>query len=171
MDDELNSYIQTFDHNYNFQLTMKVLDENTEKIMKDIKQYTNLIKIADSGDAEAQYSLAVLLEKYHSPEKNLFEAFKYYKLAADKGHVMAQFNLAYYYRYEEGCTRNLFESFKYFKLAADNGHVEAQYIVASCYKDGFGCNKNIKEALVYYNMASDNGNLDAYKFLYEGSRY
>lgn len=48
---------------------------------------TELKKLAEQGDADAQYEFGV----YFDNEENFDEAFRWYLLAAKQGHVKAQY--------------------------------------------------------------------------------
>ena len=54
-------------------------------------------KKIDSKLAENQYHYAVMHEEGQGVEKNLEEAFGWYKLAAEKGHADAQYRLGLMY--------------------------------------------------------------------------
>ena len=55
-------------------------------------------------------------------QKNLEEAFKYYKLSADQGNSYALYSLGNMYENGYGIEKNLEEAFKYYNLSAEKGN-------------------------------------------------
>jgi TPR repeat protein len=62
---------------------------------------------------------------------NLFEAVRWYRLAAEQGFAIAQFNLGYCYKRGRGVDVDLLLAYSWFKLAADQGLERAAKAAAS----------------------------------------
>ena len=97
--------------------------------------FDELVKKADSGDANAQYELSEIFFKLvQEPGKagdlkqNMDSTLKYCKGAADQGHTEAQFKMGLY-------TLTIFKDGKtskgYFEKAARKGHMDAQEMLDS----------------------------------------
>ncbi|XP_072950384.1 F-box protein At1g70590 isoform X1 [Typha angustifolia] len=82
---------------------------------------------AMSGNARAQYNLALCLHKGRGVECNMHKAAKWYKQAAEGGNVRAMYNTSLCYFSGEGFPQNTLYAKRWMKLAADCGHKKAQY--------------------------------------------
>jgi TPR repeat protein len=126
-------------------------------LLKEQNLIETYIKDANCGDINFQYKLARLFH-YNTFYYNMYEAVKYYKLAADAGHVEAQYDLACCYQNE---FYNLKYAFRYFKLASINRHINAIYNLGVCYEYGQGCNKDLQRAYQLYRAAATSKHVDA----------
>ena len=86
---------------------------------------------ADQGDTEAQYNLANCYFIGNECEKNLSEAFRYYKSAVDNGYAVA------------------------------TGQMRGELALARLYDAGLGVAVNQERAAYYYQLAASTGNLFA----------
>ena len=81
--------------------------------------FTQYRKIAEQGDVNAQYSLAVW---YHDRE-DMGASLRWYKIAAEQGHVNAQYALGVIYLKGKGTVpAHEAEAVKWFHMAAEQGH-------------------------------------------------
>ena len=81
---------------------------------------------AASGDAEAQFELGKAYECGRDVVVNLWEAVKWWRLAAEHGVDDAQFNLVVCYYEGTGVEEDLEEAVKWWQLAAEQGHKYAK---------------------------------------------
>ena len=76
--------------------------ENTSDAVKAAKCYSIFVnwakKVADEGDADAQYNLGVCYKYGKGVEKDETEAIKWIRKAAEQGYAMAQCNLGVCYK-------------------------------------------------------------------------
>ncbi len=107
---------------------------------------TLIRRLANSGNAYAQFILANAY--YHGSfiEKNLIAAFEYYKDAAENGYAKAQFDLGNMYFAGIGTDRDYAKGFKWTQKAAMNNHSIAQYNIAIYYCNGKGVIQDLSEA-------------------------
>ena len=120
-------------------------------------QFEVVKKMAEQGDAEAQYKLGKRYEEYDDSEK----AVAWYHKAAEQGHAEAQFKLGGFYFYGEDVERNDEESIKWHRKAAEQGHSGAQYYLGECYRLGCGVEKNFDEAIKWFQKAAEQGYAEA----------
>lgn len=108
-------------------------------------QDSELIRKAESGDAEAQYKLGYLYfgGRDGFPE-NKEEAFKWYLKAAEQGHVEAQYRIGESYFYEWGVPRNKAKAEPWFLKAAAQGYYKAYFDLGLLYRS------NNKEKAIYW---------------------
>ena len=90
----------------------------------DFKTLVKKLKLAaDSGHAQAQFTLGLLYGTGKGVQQNKKESVKWYHKAAEQGHAPAQYSLGmiYFEGYRE--LSNDQESYKWFSKAAEQGHV------------------------------------------------
>jgi TPR repeat protein len=85
----------------------------------------------------------------------LFEAAKYFKLAADQNHAVGQFNYGYCLSNGKGVEVDFVEAAKYYKLAADQKHAIAQFNYGYSLFHGEGVEVDFVGAARYYKLAAD----------------
>ena len=120
-----------------------------------------LIKRAESGDAEAQLELA---KSYHSGEgleENQELALYWLKKSAQQDNVDAQFLLGLSYYYGDGIEENHERAVDWWKRAAEKGNKYAQSMLATCYECGDGTDMDKEQAFVYCKRAAEQGLVDA----------
>ncbi len=116
-----------------------------------------LKKIADQGDAEAQYKLARRYLLGEGAEKNPAEAVKWSRKAAEQEHPKAPNILGICYRDGFGVSKDLKEAVKLFKKSANSGFDKAQFNLGGCYRKGEGVQKDEGEAVKWYRKAAEQG--------------
>ena len=91
--------------------------------MKDIEE---VLRLAERGDAKAQYNLGVMYRKGDGVPQNNVEAVKCFRKAAEQGHAEAQVNVAIMYQYGMGVPQNDAETVKWLRKAAEQGNEYAK---------------------------------------------
>jgi TPR repeat protein len=119
--------------------------------LKEIK------KLAESGDADAQYFLGTKYDQGQGVSQNYSEAVKWYRKAADQGHADAQYLLGTMYIQGQGVRLDYAEAAKWLKKAAEKGLTDAQFILGGMYYHGQGVQKNFQAAYVWWSIASATG--------------
>ena len=86
---------------------------------------------ADQGNAEAQYSLAIMYSNGRGVSQDYFKAAEWYLKAANNGSAMAQFNIGQHYLHgSNGLPKNRVQALNWLKKAANNGHAQAKLVLA-----------------------------------------
>lgn len=130
--------------------------------MPSIVQYTQWFqKVADRGDAEAQFKLGLMYQEGQIVPKSDVEAMKWYRRAAEQGHARAQYNLGIIYDEGESVPQNDIEAVKWYKKAAEQGHVDAQFNLGLIYNKGQCVSQNYAEAMKWYRKAAEQGDAEA----------
>ena len=114
------------------------------------------LKVAEEGDARAQYNVAWMYAKGQGTAQDFQEAANWYEKSADQGYVDAQFNLGNLYLRGSGVTQNDYLAFSWFIKAAEQGDAAAQYNLGRMYLEGKGSDKNILEARFWMKLAIEN---------------
>jgi len=117
----------------------------------------DLTKIAQRGDTEAQWQLAVRHENGQKTATNLVEATKWYRKAAEAGHAEGQYSFGFLHFAGKGVPENAGEAFKWFTKAADQGSAKAQFALGAMYRDGEGIAQDQVKAHEFFQKAANQG--------------
>jgi uncharacterized protein YgiM (DUF1202 family) len=121
--------------------------------------------LANEGNAQAQYSMAVLYHKGQGRPADFGKALDWYRKAAEQDHVNSLFNLGVAYWEGRGVARNLEDAVQWWRRAAELEYGAAQHNLATAYYLGQGAEQNVEEAIKWFRKASDNGYARADKAL------
>jgi TPR repeat protein len=114
---------------------------------------TLLSPLAENGNMEAQYRMAIMAQGGLGMVVNELMAYKFMKAAAEAGHPMAQHGLGFMYLEGECVEQNLTKAVDWFKKAAEQGLAGSQTTLAMMYEEGRGVEKDLEEAKRWYQEA------------------
>jgi TPR repeat protein len=115
-----------------------------------------LLQRANRGSREAAFLVARCYESGIGVERDMAEAFRWYRSAADGGSVPAQNNLAWMCQQGlGGIPQDVAEAMKWYRLAAEQGSVPAQCSLAGLLLDS-GTTADA-EAADWYRRAAEQG--------------
>jgi len=117
--------------------------------------------LAEQGDADAQFNLALLYDNGWGVPQDYKTAVKWYTLSAKQGNARAQYNLAWMYDNGEGVPQDYKTAVKWYTLAAEQGVAIAQYNLGGMYAGGLGVLQDNLYAHMWWNIAASLGNEDA----------
>lgn len=124
--------------------------------------------LAENGDADAQYAVAVLYREGWGVEKNLETATGYYQKSAEQDHRDAMFEVGLMYQVGQGgLTKDYEKSAKWYLKSAEKGHPAAMYAVAGLYYNGMGVKRDMDMAMSWYQKSAAAGFPPAQKLLNE----
>lgn len=126
----------------------------------------DLIKKAESGDNEAAYKLACLLEEGVKYKEDLRNAAFWFGLAAKRGHLESQYKLGDAFLNGRGVERDYTKALQCFLRTAANGHRESCFALGLLYENGLGVARNFKEALSWFEKAASKGDKEAANKIY-----
>ena len=128
-------------------------------------------RLAEQGDARAQYNLGVMYDKGDGVEKDYREALKWYTKAAQQGDARAQNNLGVMYDNGDGVVQDYREALKWYTKAAQQGNAIAQNNLGLIYEkqgdaipfyiNDYGFVPDNREAHKWFNLAAAQGNENA----------
>jgi TPR repeat protein len=125
---------------------------------------TRLQRVAEQGDANAQYNLGKYYYNGDTIKRDYEQAVYWYKQAAEQDNADAQYNLGKCYEYGYGVEKNCEQATYWYKKAvcywkrlAEQGEVEAQYKLGLCYRLGNGVEKDDKQVVYWYKKAAEQG--------------
>jgi len=119
------------------------------------------IEAAESGDVDAQSSLAFMYAKGEGTERNDAEAFKWFNKAAEQGDSISQFNLGVMYAKGRSVEQDYCEAFEWYLKAAEQGDVNAQATISLMYMKGVGIDKDYKSSFDWTLRAAKRGHLNS----------
>ncbi|BBF91582.1 serine/threonine-protein kinase [Blastochloris tepida] len=94
---------------------------------------------AKQDNRDAQFLVAKLYEFGRGTERNMAEAFRWYRRAAEKGHAKSAYRVgAFYQQGWGGVAVDLQRALEWYTRAADAGDMEATYFLALMYYKGEG---------------------------------
>lgn len=121
--------------------------------------YEDKVKLARSGDVDAQMDIAAMFENGTGTSQNYKSALKWYTLAATQGNREAQFKVGIFYYLGYGTARDPEKAYDYLITPAIKGNAKAQFYIGQMHEKGEGASKHLASALIWYQKA-EAGNLD-----------
>ncbi|MDF1874162.1 sel1 repeat family protein [Sulfurimonas sp. SAG-AH-194-I05] len=123
-------------------------------------------QLAKQGNADAQTSLAFMLQKEQACEKDEPRALELYIKAAEAKQPYALFNLAILYGNGiGGASHDQFKAHDLHMEAATRNVPPAMYEVALMLERGLGCMQNYSEAAFWYEEGAKRGHLESFNNL------
>jgi TPR repeat protein len=120
-------------------------------------------KLAERGDALAQYSLGVMYANGTGVPKDDQQAVSWYRKSAEQGNAMAQSNLGVMYDEGTGVPKNYQQAVSWYRKAAEQGNAVAQSNLGLMYFEGIGVPKDYETAYFWWLLSSAQANEDATK--------
>lgn len=118
-----------------------------------------LIKKAEEGDADSQYSLGFKYAEGDGVPRDYSKAFKWYSQAANQGHRYAQNNLGVLYKFGRGVSKDWGKAAEWYRKSAEKGNPVAQVNLGLAFEKGEGVPKNQAEAVKWFRLAADQNDL------------
>ncbi|MBQ7022425.1 MAG: sel1 repeat family protein [Akkermansia sp.] len=132
------------------------------EVAPGIDNITHYLQAAESGDAEAQFRLAVryLFGAYSQPSESetqewLRLSVEWFRKAAEQGHAEAQCNLGVRYYCGQGVEESDTEAAKWYRKAAEQEHAQAQVFLGDMCLEGQGVPQSFVEAEKWYLKATE----------------
>jgi hypothetical protein len=101
--------------------------------------------LADAGNPEAQYRMAIMMQNGLGAVRNELQAFRYMKAAAEAGLGLAQHGLGFMYM--QG------ECIEWFEKAAEQGLQGAMTTLGMMYREGNGVARDEEKAREWFRKA------------------
>ncbi len=118
-------------------------------------------KLAEQGDADAQFSLGVMYADGQGVPKDEQQAVVWYRKAAEQGDALAQYNLGNMYANGRGVPKDEQQAVAWYRKAAEQGLASAQYNLGLMYANGRGVPKDDQQAVAWYRKAAEQGHASA----------
>ena len=115
-------------------------------------------RMAEQGQAAAQYNLGIMYEYGLGVRQNDVEAARWYRKASVQGVSVAQYKLGIMYDNGWGVPPSDTEAVRWYRNAAEQGHPFAQHDLAFMYAAGTGVAQDYLRAYMWLNIAVAHGN-------------
>jgi hypothetical protein len=119
------------------------------------------MKLAQKGNAEAQFKVGEMYETGFGVKKDMAQARDWITKAANQGHETAGFKLLYWDLEKNGITADNKAKVDELQSKAESGNAQAQYYIGKMYARGVGKKQNYNTALDWLNKAALVGVLEA----------
>lgn len=129
------------------------------------KGYSMLLPLAEEGNPQAQYGIAILYKEGWGTEKDVHKAIEFYQKAAELGHLRAMFDLGLFYQAGHIVTQDYTKAAKWYEQAAKRGYSAAMYGLGGLYFNGLGVEKNEEVGKAWYMKSAKAGYEPAIKFV------
>jgi len=117
-------------------------------------QAANLLSpLADIGNPEAQYRMAIMAQNGLGMAENPSLALKYMQGAAKAGLSLAQHGLGFMYLEGECVEKNIEQAIHWFTIAAEQGLQGSMTTLGMIYRDGNGVPKDEEKAKEWLHKA------------------
>ena len=120
--------------------------------------YRGFRRLAERGEARAQYHLGTLYEHGTGVPQDYASAVQWYRSAALKGNPEGQASLGYMHHTGKGVPRDFAEAMWWYRRAAEQGDAFAEFYLGYMYAAGQGVPRDYAEAVRWYRRAADRGN-------------
>lgn len=120
-----------------------------------------LVRHAESGDAQAQFELGRAYEDGVGVAQDDERAAQWFRKSADQGNARGQNALGVMYALGRGVQRDKEEAVRWYKKAAKQGLAEGIYNVAISYYNGEGSEENTALAYTWMMLAQRKGDTQA----------
>ena len=121
---------------------------------KEFRRSLQLLQpLAESGEPEAQYRVAVQYQAGLGVVANPMQAYHWMRAAAEQDHALALHGLGIMFLYGECVAKNEREAARWLQRAADRGLEGSMAALAEMYAHGRGVEKDPEKARALYRAA------------------
>ena len=124
-----------------------------------------LKKMAQQGDAEAEFNLGWVYAYGEGVVRDMEEAGKWIRKAAEQGNAKAQGALGAMLAAGQGMAKDSTAAVYWLRKAAEQGVPQAQYNLAIAYAKGDGVAKDNAESVKWIQKAAEHGQANALNIL------
>lgn len=121
--------------------------------------------LAQRGNAEAQYNLALLYRDGEGVAVDYDKAMTWYRKSAEQGYANAQSNIGAMYYKGIGVPQDYGKALEWYRKAAAQGLAVAQKNIGAMYYKGYGVPKDNTQAVKWLLLAKANGSRMARLYL------
>jgi len=123
--------------------------------------FASIQPLAERGDTNAQYNLALLYAKGNGVPQDYVEARKWHLKAAEQGNHLSQYMLGFFYAEGNGVAQDYTEARKWWLKSAEQSNPVSQLNLGLLYAEGYGVPQNSAIAYAWLNIAADQGDQNA----------
>lgn len=113
-------------------------------------EFDTILPTAESGDAGAQNRVGEMYEFGQGVNRDIDQAFGWYRKSADQGNVTAWHNLGRCYNFGTGVEQNYETAEEWYRKAAEQGHQEAMFFLGTLYATSHGGDDSADTDVIAY---------------------
>jgi uncharacterized protein len=125
--------------------------------------YTEWLRLAEGGDAEAQFRVGRLYDVGEGRPRNGPNAVEWYEKSYRQGDLKAGHNLGFLYDVGEIVSQDYSLAFDYYLNGANRNHPKSQLNLGLMYMGGHGVKRDFAEAYMWFFLAVRSGEPDGSK--------
>ncbi len=137
------------------------VDRSGDSMEMGDAEFLKLCKLAEAGDASAQYQLGLTYLNGKGVGQNDAASTEWFRMAASRGDMASQHNLGVAYALGRGVVADPRKAVEWYSKAAKNKYPDSQAELAKCYRDGSVLPKNPKKAEELFLEAVKQGSAEA----------
>ena len=118
-------------------------------------------KVAEHGDASAQFNLGMMYVKGNGITLDMNQAVYWWQKAAEQGFANAQYNLGIMYADGYGVAQDAKHAMYWYQKSAKQGYAAAQASFGMMYAQGKVVTRDVQQARYWWQKAAEQGNADA----------
>ncbi len=120
--------------------------------------FASIQPLAERGDTNAQYNLALLYAKGNGVPQDYVEARKWHLKAAEQGNHLSQYMLGFFYAEGNGVAQDYTEARKWWLKSAKQGNHLSQHNLGLLYAEGNGVAQDYTEARKWWLKSAEQSN-------------
>jgi TPR repeat protein len=117
------------------------------------QKFANMERLAEKGDARAQYNLGLMYEQGYGVTPDIKKAATWFEKAAEKGEANAQYRLGSLNYHGQGMPQDLQQAAEWYKKAAEHGSIPAQAALGNMYLVGEGVPRDRFKAAYWHRKS------------------
>ncbi len=103
--------------------TIKVrIEVSPRQLVEKGKTFEQVLQLAEQGDAESQYEIALAYDLGVGVQKDLSKAFEWYSQSAEQDYAKSQYNLGIFYALAKSVDKDIEQSKHWIRKANENGY-------------------------------------------------
>lgn len=114
-------------------------------------------KLAEHGDANAQFELSRLYFYGTGVPEDYAEASRWARKAADQGLASADYEIGSWYYHGLGVPQNYSEAFRWYSIAAAKGDAAGEYGLGYMYRHGTGIKQDDQQSIGWIRRSAEQG--------------
>ncbi|UXN04929.1 tetratricopeptide repeat protein [Bartonella sp. HY406] len=125
------------------------------------EEYELFKRLAEKGDAQAQYHFATYCITDADGDNYLNQAIYWYEKAAAQNFAKAQYALGRMYSLDRGIPKDYHKAFVFFNQAAESNHRLAQFELGELYYNGLGIAQDVEKAIFWFKKSAAQNTIEA----------
>lgn len=135
----------------------EVFPNQTKKTHVKTNDHSEMLRLAEAGNKEAQFNVGLNYTKGEWVEKNDLKSLEWMKKSAEQNYPKANYVCGYEFYYGRFIEQDLHLAFAYFSTGAKLGDDWSQYYTGLMYLNGEGTIQDNAYAYAWFNIAYSNG--------------